>query len=929
VGHGHSLDQSPLPRGSGDAAARPAVSRPRADAAPPSARDRWGGLAVYALVFLLAWAPRALALGRFVTPDEPMWVLRTVRFWHAIGQGHWSETVVSGHPGVLTVWLGGVGIAAHRLLADASATDAWNAVAALPGLPSTDGASLRLVGPLLPAATWPVALAVSLAIVLCYHLARQVLSVRQSLLFAGLLALEPFYIGLSRVFHVDALQTAGGTVALLAAAAYSATARRRYVALSAAGAALAALAKLPGLYVVPWALLLICLAGPPWSRRLRDLGIWLGLFLLTGAALWPALWVAPAATLQAVAQDSLRYATQVRDTSRFFLGREGDPPAGPFYALALAFRLSPLGALGVLASPLVWRSRTRRDRWIWLGASACALGYILLLSRSAKVFDRYLLPTLPAWILLAALGWDAVLAWPRWPRWATRWATAVLLVIQLAVVARAQPYYLAWYSPLAGGLPAAGRALPVGWGEGLDQVAAHLRSQPEGDRPAVAVGAVTGLAPLVANRVLPLDEASLPLADLVVRYISDRQVTEPPWLVEATGGEPLFVASIGGLPYAAVYRNATLDAPLAAWQRDPQPVVAAAESPLTRRAPGSVILPASPAEVVASLTEAARGGHRLWLATLPLVPSAAQDEAAFQLASHADRLAEHAFPQLRLTEYALEPGAQLGAEAPLPAATGLQFGDAVRLEEARWSGPRLSWTRALGVRLSWERLSAGAPETTVFLHLSDAAGHLWGQLDQPLFFDEDAPRLGQALLLYPWPGTPPGRYQLWLGVYRSADGQRLPLAGPQPAHRWLLGDVTIQPPLEAPEPADLGIPTPLDASLGPVRLLGAALPEAARPPGQVIPLSLFWESTATLPAPPRLRLALEQADRSIPALDEPLFPCEAPCPWPAGERRRSQHDLTVPATLDAGSYRLVATLAGGGAAGGPVEVGQVTVGSAR
>ena len=56
--------------------------------------------------------------------------------------------------------------------------------------------------------------------------------------------------------------------------------------------------------------------------------------------------------------------------------------------------------------------------------------------------------------------------------------------LPLAVVA---PYALAYYNPLVGGGPAASRVLLVGWGEGLDQVAAYLNAQPSSERQLIAI----------------------------------------------------------------------------------------------------------------------------------------------------------------------------------------------------------------------------------------------------------------------------------------------------------------------------------------------------------------------------------------------------------------------------------------------------------
>src|SRR5581483_3592699 len=43
-------------------------------------------------------------------------------------------------------------------------------------------------------------------------------------------------------------------------------------------------------------------------------------------------------------------------------------------------------------------------------------------------------------------------------------------------------YFFSYSSPLLGGVVAAERVLPVGWGEGLDQVAAYLNGRPGSER---------------------------------------------------------------------------------------------------------------------------------------------------------------------------------------------------------------------------------------------------------------------------------------------------------------------------------------------------------------------------------------------------------------------------------------------------------------
>ena len=65
---------------------------------------------------MVAFVPRLVAIGRFVTPDELIWVYRSVQFREALLQGQWAHTLTTGHPGVTTMWLGTMGISVQLWL---------------------------------------------------------------------------------------------------------------------------------------------------------------------------------------------------------------------------------------------------------------------------------------------------------------------------------------------------------------------------------------------------------------------------------------------------------------------------------------------------------------------------------------------------------------------------------------------------------------------------------------------------------------------------------------------------------------------------------------------------------------------------------------------------------------------------------------------
>ena len=60
--------------------------------------------------FMLACLFRLAALNRYITPDELAWVYRSIRLRQALLSGAWADTLQTGHPGVVTMWLGMMGI---------------------------------------------------------------------------------------------------------------------------------------------------------------------------------------------------------------------------------------------------------------------------------------------------------------------------------------------------------------------------------------------------------------------------------------------------------------------------------------------------------------------------------------------------------------------------------------------------------------------------------------------------------------------------------------------------------------------------------------------------------------------------------------------------------------------------------------------------
>jgi hypothetical protein len=343
--------------------------------------------------------------------------------------------------------------------------------------------------------------------------------------------------------------------------------------------------------------------------------------LVTIWLIWPAAWQRPIGTAIEALTFSAELGSVPHGPGNFFLGQPIEDPGPAFYPVALALRLGPGTTIGVLLLfTFGTRPEWRRSAWTLLGF---VLLFLVLLTVAAKKVDRYLLPTLPALGILAAVGWyeagDWLLGWwyrrrryrrgdpapqssPRCdgegertgyrpvgdgegvPAFealppgtvcllpadyarhssfaarpsplATRFSLLVVAALAFAVqvwpLVTAGRYPLSAYNPLFGGVRMAERAIPVGWGDGLD-VAGDLIRQLAPGRPVVT----SIWSPLRVNfgAHAPgpvVSHLQIANADFYVDYVHSRQRRlTPRQLLSRT---PDAVVTIGGVDYARIYR---------------------------------------------------------------------------------------------------------------------------------------------------------------------------------------------------------------------------------------------------------------------------------------------------------------------------------------------------------------------------------------
>ncbi len=576
---------------------------------PPSGRVgqlltvvAWLGLAA------LVWLPRGLQLDRAVTTDESIWLARSGNFYQALANGDLSKTFQYAHPGVTTMWAGAIAIRLeYPEYADVAPDSVrpWNN-SILPVLEEAGIDPLEM----LVAARQVIVLFTTLGMVALGWYAVRLLGPGPGLLGSALLALDPFHVALSQLLHVDALVSVLATLSAAAWLAYLLRGRhRRDLIVAGIALGLAGLTRSTAMVVVPMMAVSLLIESRPVERagaerragvkRFRPLLAVGVIALATMVIVWPALWVSPIGTIGKVIEGTRNLAEEAHARAIFFDGRiyDGVDPGIRFYPTAMLWRTTPAVLIGLLAAVVVGLSAAGTARGgPRPSAEARAAGYlallslltVLLLSASAKKFDRYVVLALPALILVAAWGYGAAgrgiarRLRGRGPRLATAaLATGALLVVggTAAETLAVRPYPLSYYDPLLGGAAGARGAMMVGAGEGFDQIAATLDALPDVAEARIVTSAweapISYFTDVAAIHLVDLTTArgigTWLMADYYIWDITSDQRGAVPRVIQdhIAGLTPLETVRLNGVKYAAVYdlRGVGIPAPLAAAAR--------------------------------------------------------------------------------------------------------------------------------------------------------------------------------------------------------------------------------------------------------------------------------------------------------------------------------------------------------------------------
>ncbi len=517
------------------------------------------------LIFFAAIFPRLSAIGRYVTPDELIWVLRSVQFREALLAGRWIDTLTTGHPGVITTWLGAGAITLQLwLVPDSHAVYEW--ITHLAWFAPENTVALAQLSIFLTTSRLAVILLNSLGVVAIFALSRKLFTFQTGLLIALLIAFDPFIAGLSSLLHVDGLMMTFAMLSLLALGLAMTTIYRGsvttlylWIFLAGSMAALAILSKSPAILLLPLAGVFIFLlvvkelSINQFLLFVRLELVWIVGFFLTLLMMFPALWASPSEVIALMSGDASRHiGNALRPT--FFIGQMAFDHGFAFYPVTLAFRLSPVLFLGLILTVLLMLGGWKQQEQFRLSPSVVLFGvwsflFVVGILFVAKKFDRYALAVYPALIVITAVSFTH-LAHKR------RYLLNLVVGLQLVYLLFYMPFPLMAYNPLVGGSWRAASVMPIGWGESISVAGEWLADQPDAENKTAVSTIAPALAPFFPGETLLFNDETVYQANFLILTAGDRQAIPAEqiesWIADTM---PLHTIRFGGMTQAWIYER--------------------------------------------------------------------------------------------------------------------------------------------------------------------------------------------------------------------------------------------------------------------------------------------------------------------------------------------------------------------------------------
>lgn len=370
-----------------------------------------------------------------INPDGVNWHYRTQQFWNGIKYQQFEKTYQHYHPGITLMWISGFAMETYSYVRNLDAPSVANFQV------YDHVAKLSMV------------FAQLIVSVFLFFLLNKFFGVHGAFVLTLLINLEPFFVGNSRLYHMDALFSLLVFTGIISS--YLSLIRKswQYAAISGVLFGLSILTKSIGMLVPAFFVLWnfgVLVTRPNDKFRIRLLALSMTVMLATIFLLFPALWVKPIHYLTEILTESERVGIRGGHDQIFFGERVSDP-GWAFYPVALALKISPFTLIGILIFVLYshriksWGKEYEFSTLVkYTFVFMCLYSAVMFLA--TKKLDRYLLPLFPILSLYAYLGYLSLerLRSSQYLKWILGFLFIVLPLVHF------YPYYFTYTSPLFG-----------------------------------------------------------------------------------------------------------------------------------------------------------------------------------------------------------------------------------------------------------------------------------------------------------------------------------------------------------------------------------------------------------------------------------------------------------------------------------------------
>lgn len=333
--------------------------------------------------------------------------------------------------------------------------------------------------------------------------------------------------------------------------------------------------------------------------------------------------------------------------------------------------------------------------------------------------------------------------------------------------------------------------------------------------------------------------------------------------------------------------------------------------------------PADAMRTAAELTESSKNYRRFWLMLWQDYYSDPNGLVKGWLDANTFQFDAEVFHGLTLYGYlAKSPILQ---SLPPVTASNAQFGDiGLAGYTLQPVGPPNS-SNEYRLQLYWTTTAQLQKSYRVFAHVVNPVYHVYAQKDNRPVFDRfpttrwtPGTFIQDEYQLRLDPGTPPGEYQIAVGLYDEVTGARVRLQGSDRDY-VLLGPIHAPESHAAPAPAHR-----LDVRFGnAVQLAGYDLEDRARA-GDTLHLTLHWKATGAVPADLTVFNHVVDGSGKLVAQKDSQ-PADGAYPtgnWKTGVYIQDKYDIQLPADLPPGKYKLLSGMYSSGGERLPATPGQ-------